>query len=167
MRRVERPRWFSCRLSCHQRLGRWQKKQTEDDALGRQVIPSVLSQKRVFPGRGASLCVQQIVLLMHQTISGQSFLSQRSGHGGTVRCFLAGFWFPWGTVVHNEGLPERPGPAGLLMKCPSVGLGPVCVLGDVTVCRDTTRLTSVTEHNRWLTSGRGPERHFSAEGYEV
>ena len=40
-------------------------------------------------------------------------------------------------------------------------------LGDVTVWIDTTSLTSVTEHNRWLTSGGIPERHFSAEGYEV
>lgn len=41
-----------------------QKKQTEDDALGRQIIPSVLSQKHVCPGSGASLCVQHVVLLM-------------------------------------------------------------------------------------------------------
>lgn len=43
----------------------------------------------------------------------------------------------------------------------------VSIRDDVTVCIDTTSLTSVTEHNRWLTSGGIPEKHFSTEGYEV
>lgn len=73
----------------------------------------------------------------------------------------------WDTLVHVEGLPVSLGSAALLMKCPNVGLQPVCILGDVTVWIDTTSLTSVTEHNRWLTSGGIPERHFSTEGYVV
>lgn len=71
------------------------------------------------------------------------------------------------TLVHVKGLPERLGSAALLMKAPNVGFRPVSILGDVTVWIDTTSLTSVTEHNRWLTSGGIPARHFSTEGYEV
>lgn len=55
-------------LSGHQLLGRWlqvdsEYSKSEETNRGRCTWP-VLSQKHVFPGSGASLCVQQIVLLM-------------------------------------------------------------------------------------------------------
>lgn len=78
---------------------------------------------------------------------------------------LCGSW--WRTPECVEGLPERLGSAALLTTGPNVGLKPVSALGEVTVWIDTTSLTSVTEHNRWPTSGWIPGRHFSTEGCEV
>lgn len=40
----------------------------------------------------------------------------------------------------------------------------VWMQGDVTVWTDTAGLTSVTEHNSWLASGRSPGRRFSTVG---
>lgn len=39
--------------------------------------------------------------------------------------------------------------------------------GDVTVWTDTAGLTSVTEHNSWLASGRSPGKRLAPRGYEV
>lgn len=51
-------------------------------------------------------------------------------------------------------------------ECPEWRFWVVSAQGDVTIGTDTTRLTSVAEHNRWLTSGGNPEMHFSTKGYK-